>query len=97
MRKEASAVVAGIFVLSLLVAAEFQLGTVMAGDSSKCMAVPPYVAESCAAGDVVFDGFRVCCDFLRRAGAECNAFYLREIAAAGVDDVGLFSGCKHGF
>ncbi|KAK8913827.1 hypothetical protein KSP39_PZI023680 [Platanthera zijinensis] len=63
--------------------------------TSGCRALTPYVADSCMEGDKVFDGFRVCCDFLDRGGGECVATYSSELAAAGVKDVSLFSGCMN--
>ncbi|PKA46787.1 hypothetical protein AXF42_Ash015681 [Apostasia shenzhenica] len=72
-------------------AADFPLTTAKA--TARCKALPPYVAESCAAGDRIFDGFRVCCNFLGGASAECAKLYSPELAAAGVGDLGLFRGC----
>ncbi|KAH0466593.1 hypothetical protein IEQ34_003831 [Dendrobium chrysotoxum] len=61
--------------------------------TAACKALPPYVVESCAAGDWVFDAFRVCCDFLSRVSAECLTSYLPEFVAGGVEDVSLYNGC----
>ncbi|URE17356.1 hypothetical protein MUK42_10402 [Musa troglodytarum] len=68
--------------------------TVWTSESAACQVdLPAYILESCAAADIVFEAFSVCCEFLRRTRPPCLHLHLRAMASIADSEAWLGECC----